>query len=1001
MSRVLVDTGALVSVIFRDAYKALNRGRAKLSQDSEPLISFSGDIIQPLRSDYLSITIGESPNCSTIKTEFIVVDCVSSYNAILGRPALWRLKTFIAGHMLMMKVPTPAGTATIRGDQAAARKCYSLTVSRGKGKSEMLHVATNPLTDKYEDLRDDTDSDERPSAVEDIEEVVLSEQFPDRTVKIGTRLSPVVREGLISFLRSNTSAFAWSYEDMPGIPTEIATHNLSIVPYSTPVRQKRRAFTHDKYRAIQVEVKKLMAIKFVREVTYPRWLANVVMVPKKSPGSWRMCVDYTNLNRACPKDSFPLPRIDQLIDSTAGYRLLSFMDAFSGYNQIRMNAADEEHTAFTTDKGLYCYQVYVDDMLVKSLTPEDHVTNLSIVFTIILRNGMRLNPQKCIFGVEVGKFLWYIISHRGIEANPEKHVEVIAWTAEHKAAFLGLKAYLSEVPLLYKPVPGELLYIYLAASSTAVSSVLIRKDSDCEYPVYYAGKGYTGAESRYPDIEKVALALLVSARKLRHYFQAHSITVFTNHPLRQVLQKPETSGRLIKWAIELGEFDIKYQPRTAIKGQAAVDFISESIPPHNLPLESPEPLAADPPPPGTWQLYVDGASNKKTSGAGIMLISPDDQVYEYALKFAFKASNNAAEYEALIAGLQIARELGVQHLSIFNDSQLVVNQVCGNFEAKEPHMSSYQALARALVQRFTSYIFTQIPRAENDKADALAKLASNSPSPTYGATKVEILERPSTSKTVSEIFTVDHTASWMDPILKYMVDGQAPDDKVEARRLQLRSARYTIMNGKLYRRGHCFPNLKCVTPEEGHKVMKDIHAGALFNVYAIDASEEDTHLKEEVSNLSGQVKYLHGEKAKLEKQRDSLKAEMAAAKQRIAELEGEVSEAREEVKNAQDSKKRATESAVSWKEKADHLEDRLPVERHEVVEEYKSSEALIAMLAAAQDKAVIMKFKEWVAAGYLDEAKFRRGLLEKKKKDREAAAKSGVGGSQSTGGERL
>ncbi|XP_062020938.1 uncharacterized protein LOC133737390 [Rosa rugosa] len=364
MSRVLVDTEASVSVLFRDAYKALNRGRAKLSQDNEPLISFSGDIVQPLGSDYLSITVRESPNCSTIKTEFIVIDCASSYNAILGRPTLWRLKTFIAGHMLMMKVPTPVGIATIRGDKAAARQCYSLTVSRGKGKSEMLPVTTDPLTDRYEDPRDDADSDEeRPGAVEDIEEVLLSEQFPDRTVKIGTKLDPVIKEDLISFLHSNASAFAWSYEDMPDIPTNIAMHNLSIVPYSAPVRQKRRTFTHDKYQAIQVEVKKLMAINFVREVTYPRWLANVVMVPKKAPGSWH-----------------------------------------------------EEHTAFTTDKGLYCYQVvpfglknagatyqrlvnsmfadvigtimevYVDDMLVKSLTPEDHVTNLSIVFAIILHN---------------------------------------------------------------------------------------------------------------------------------------------------------------------------------------------------------------------------------------------------------------------------------------------------------------------------------------------------------------------------------------------------------------------------------------------------------------------------------------------------------------------------------------------------------------------------------------------------------------------------------------
>ncbi|XP_062008797.1 uncharacterized protein LOC133725525 [Rosa rugosa] len=171
------------------------------------------------------------------------------------------------------------------------------------------------------------------------------------------------------------------------------------------------------------------------------------------------------------------------------------------------------------------------------------------------------------------------------------------------------------------------------------------------------------------------------------------------------------------------------------------------------------------------------------------------------------------------------------------------------------------------------------------------------------------------------------------------------------------------------------------TPKENRRLARESMMRALFNVYAVDASEEDTQLKEEVSNLSGQVKYLHGEKAKLEKERDSLRqkiesltplvAEMDAAKQRIAELEGELTEARDEVKNARDSEKDAAESATSWKEKADYLEERLPVEKREAVEEYKASEELIAMLAAAQDKAVIMKFKEWVAAGYLDEAKFR------------------------------
>jgi hypothetical protein len=192
-----------------------------------------------------------------------------------------------------------------------------------------------------------------------------------------------------------------------------------------------------------------MDADFIREVHYPDWLANVVMV-KKSTGKWRMCVDFTDLNKACPKDSFPLPRIDLLVDSTAGHNLLSFMDAFSGYNQIRMHENDQEATSFITDHGLYCYkvmpfglknagatyqrlvnamfknqigrnvEVYVDDMLVKSLKSEDHLSDLQEAFDVLRHYKMKLNPMKCAFGVSSGKFLGFMVSHRGIEANPEK-----------------------------------------------------------------------------------------------------------------------------------------------------------------------------------------------------------------------------------------------------------------------------------------------------------------------------------------------------------------------------------------------------------------------------------------------------------------------------------------------------------------------------------------------------------------------------------------------------
>ena len=126
---------------------------------------------------------------------------------------------------------------------------------------------------------------------------------------------------------------------MPGIDPSVITHCLNVCPSSKPVRQKKRVFALERDDAIKDEVQKLIVAKFIHEVYYPDWLANVVMV-KKANGKWRMCVDFTDLNKACPKDSYPLPRIDQLVDSTAGHKLLSFMDAFSRYNQIRMDEAD-------------------------------------------------------------------------------------------------------------------------------------------------------------------------------------------------------------------------------------------------------------------------------------------------------------------------------------------------------------------------------------------------------------------------------------------------------------------------------------------------------------------------------------------------------------------------------------------------------------------------------------------------------------------------------------
>ena len=167
--------------------------------------------------------------------------------------------------------------------------------------------------------------------VEELEEVMLDESRPGRTTRMGTLASPTVRQDLANFLRKNQDIFAWSLEEMPGIDPSVIVHRLNVNPDSSPVRQKKHVFAQERDKAVAEEVRKLLEAGFIREVYYPDWLANVVMV-KKNSGKWRMCVDFTDLNRACSKDSYPLPRIDTLVDSTARHELLSFMDAFSGYN---------------------------------------------------------------------------------------------------------------------------------------------------------------------------------------------------------------------------------------------------------------------------------------------------------------------------------------------------------------------------------------------------------------------------------------------------------------------------------------------------------------------------------------------------------------------------------------------------------------------------------------------------------------------------------------------
>nr|GEV41185.1 reverse transcriptase domain-containing protein [Tanacetum cinerariifolium] len=564
--------------------------------DGGSSLEIFGEIIWPIGQISLLVRIGDEEHSTSAWMNFMAVRSPSPYNEIIGRPWLRKIRAIPSTAHEMIKFPVADGIVTFQSSRIISLEC-SMVSEPGVPRSAINQVREEKI------------------------QVAIHPEYPKQTVAIGSTLTDEGRKELCGLLRRHLDVFAWKLADMTGVPRHIAEHRLN-------VREGCLAIS---------------------------WLSNPVMV-KKHDDSWRMYVDFKDLNKAFPNDGYPLPKIDC---------------------KIKMAEEDEEKTAFITSQGIFCYskmsfglknagvthqrlvdkafqkqigrnlEVYVDDLVIKSRTKKEVIKDREETFKTLRKINMKLNPKKCAFGMKEGTFLGYKVDADGLRVSSDKVKAVLdllspkclkdvqkldgklaslnrflsksakkslplfktlkkcaktidfQWTPEAEGAFKEIKQSIAELPMLTAPKEKEELIMYLAAAKGAISAVLMTKRDGKQVPVYFV----------------------------------------------------------------------------SLKGQILADFIVE-----RPPIEDREEL------PDPWILFTDGSSCIDGSGACLIITHPERMEFTYALRFRFNATNNEAEYEALIAGIWIARQIGVQNLQANVDSKQVANQVNGIYIANESSM---------------------------------------------------------------------------------------------------------------------------------------------------------------------------------------------------------------------------------------------------------------------------------------------------------------------------
>uniref|UniRef100_A0A2N9F1Z7 Uncharacterized protein n=1 Tax=Fagus sylvatica TaxID=28930 RepID=A0A2N9F1Z7_FAGSY len=897
--RALVDTGSCINLVPLSTLQAAGISQKKIQGAPMEVRGFGG--AAEYTKGHIQLVLKVGPIIAL--TRFHVIDSVVPYHVLLGRPWLHKHQLISSTYHQCVKGRLNGKPIRIAANPTPFDQSESHLVEAAlydeitpAGEASLSKPVGTPLP-RWEDIRDDPEvdlrellerkkkrkeeastsknqpqcscsrevccdrrdycgrsqnlmqketiaADPRISAKEELIDL-SSDPNIQRPVSISTSLSASERTQLVALLKEYQDIFAWQYNEMPGIDPALVAHSLNVEPGAKPIVQPMRTFHPEIEAQISQEVQKLLSAGFIKPIQHPRWLSNIVPVKKKN-GQIRCCVDFRDLNKACPKDEFPLPNMDLLIDSAAGHAMFSFMDGFSGYNQILMSPKDAEKTAFRTPIGNFYYTVmpfglknagatyqrtmtamfhdmmhreiedYVDDIVVKSKKREDHLTILRRVFERCRLYKLRMNPLKCAFGVAAGKFLGFLVHQRGIDVDPTRasaiasmkppttHKELksflgklsyirrfipglaavtssfapllkkgvpFRWSLECQQAFERVQDIMAKLPTVCAPIFGKPLRLYLASNDQAIGALIAQEDN-----------------------EGVRTTRLLSSPTLFPSSQSPANDEISSH------QKSAATSCADR--------------QTCTVAAAGEDSSSIS---DEVPGEVNEVLMADVTD-ATWTLRFDGSSTAASSGAGIVLFRNDGEAIPKSFKLDFPCSNNVAEYEAYLTGLAVAWEMGIKHLKVVGDSNLIVCQARGEFSLKEPSLAPYRALAQKLEEKFVTFEIEHAQRNENRYADALATLGSQM---AFEGEKIDITinkkVRPITEllKKEFEELSLDEE-DWRMPLKAKLVSPVAAADFKEIKD-------YTLISGELYRRLPGGILARCISIQEAKRKLVEIH----------------------------------------------------------------------------------------------------------------------------------------------------------------------------------